>query len=123
MAIKMKKPKGIVFKIFGVTTNRQFTQTLDQYFESHYTNFLKSHWDDDKIKKLVIKMKNESIENNKRNELVPKIEINSTYDTSIASIQSYVRYWLRNKDKETAVDDLMAFIWADGFKSGAIQAP
>lgn len=124
MAIKIKKPKGFVFKIFGVITTRQFTKTLEEFFLNQLPEYLKTHWKEEKIWILINKLRNESIQDNNLDDTVPKIQADSpNIDQIINSIKLYADYVSKNKMKKSSVDELKLFIWGEGYSKSTIKVP
>ena len=79
--MNIKQPKGIILKIFGVTSSIHFQKQLNQYFSHHLSEYLNLYRSDAKLFKLINDLRNESLELNKENSHVPVIEDHNHTDT------------------------------------------
>lgn len=94
---QIKKPKGVILQIFGVTSCKQFEKTLDKYFETQLSNYLKTRWNEEKLSKLVNKLRDEVMETNQVNPSVPFIEQNDkSIDSIVKSIAIYADWVSKN---------------------------
>lgn len=109
----LPKPKLIVIKIDGTTTDRSFVQeVLLPYAENNMRSFLEEHWADDDVMELIAYLRKES-------DLDPKAPAikNQTTDEArlLKDVLSYIDYLLKANVTSKGRQMLYLLVWGDGY--------
>ncbi|MCX7759583.1 MAG: acireductone synthase [Hydrogenothermaceae bacterium] len=97
--------KAIITDIEGTTTPISFVKdVLFPYSYQKIEEFLKNHWEEEEIKKIVEDIKH--IEGR---------------DLSFEEIVNTLRRWIEEDRKITPLKQLQGIIWEDGYKSGELK--
>lgn len=124
---KVAKPQAILLKVLGVTSSIYFEQVMDDYFAEHVESYLEARWGESKTQKIIKRLQADALnasansKGNSESVLIPNEKVNNKKEV-IKAIVAFIKTHNDNNKAGSAINDLQAYIWHEGFKNGKLHA-